>query len=153
MRIPSYIENFEKWKHSFHFSIPVTVRFFETDQFKHLNNTVAFVYFEQARLDYFQSLGIMDRWLVEDSEEMIVVADLQCDYVRQVAYNETLTVGVKVEKVGRSSIDLHYKITNEKDDICLFGRGAMVQVNKQTGRSKPWSEEVKEILQNEQNES
>lgn len=48
----SYIHDFNEWKKEFSFYQEVKVRFSETDMFGHLNNTVPFVYFEQARIAF-----------------------------------------------------------------------------------------------------
>ncbi|MEH6947997.1 thioesterase family protein [Bacillus sp. JJ634] len=142
----SYIGNFEQWQASFSFKQEVKVRFSETDMFGHLNNTVTFTYFEEARMEYFKHLGLMQKWLEANDDAIIVVADLQCDYLQQVFFDERLYVHVKAAKIGTSSVDLHYMITREDGSVCYTGRGAIVQISKATGRSLPWSEEVKAIL-------
>ncbi|TVP85835.1 MAG: acyl-CoA thioesterase [Alkalicoccus sp.] len=145
MGIPSYIENMETWEKEFEFFDPVKVRFSETDAFGHVNNTVAFVYYEQARINYFEELGMMKSWVT--GETMIVTGDLQCDYIRQVKFGEKLQVGVKTTHVGRTSLDMHYMIKNEEGNICMTGRGRIVQINKETGRPSEWEGKVKEKLQ------
>ena len=47
----------------FEFSVPVSVRFSETDMYGHLNNTVTFAYFEYARIEYLKHIGLMNDWL------------------------------------------------------------------------------------------
>ncbi|GKW46776.1 thioesterase family protein [Planococcus sp. NCCP-2050] len=140
-----YIENFNKWKEEFRFSAPVQVRFSETDMFGHVNNTVPITYFEFARIEYMKELGLMQRWL-KGSDLFPVVADMQVDYVKQVFFDEKLTVYVKVASVGTSSIDVHYWAINEKEETCFTGRGAMVQISKKTGKGYPWSAEERELL-------
>nr|WP_100373691.1 thioesterase family protein [Bacillus sp. FJAT-45037] len=149
MRLPTYITNFEQWREGFTFSTTLKVRFSETDAFGHVNNKNALVYFEDARLEYFNSIGLMQKWSSEDFETMIVAADLQVDYIRQIKFNETLHVFVKVEKLGNSSMDLHYLVENESSDICLTGRGSIVQIGKVSGRSVPWNEEMRQALQDQ----
>ena len=105
----SYIEHIEEWQLDFPFKIPVKVRFSETDMFGHVNNTVPFTYFEEVRMDFLKSTGLMEQW--ENSDGMPVVADMQCDYLQQVYFNEPLFVYIKVAKIGTSSMDLHYMIT------------------------------------------
>lgn len=146
-RLPAYINDLEAWKASFHFFQPVKVRFSETDAFGHVNNTRVFIYFEEGRIALFEKIGIMKEWAARDSDAMIVTADLHCDYIRQITFGEALQVGVKVEKLGRSSMELHYLVVNEQEEICLTGRGTMVQVNKKTERSLPWNEEMKALFQ------
>ena len=125
----SYIENLETWAKEFSFSTQVRVRFSETDMYGHLNNTVPFVYFETARIEYLKHLNI-EGWQDKDSVKIPVVADLQCDFLQQVFFDELLTISVKVAKVGSSSIDLHYLAVNETGKPVFVGRGTLVQINK-----------------------
>ncbi|PEA56736.1 hypothetical protein CON64_00400 [Bacillus pseudomycoides] len=141
-----YIENFEEWASAFSFYIPIKVRFCETDMFGHMNNGVAFTYFEEARIEFFKELGFMQEWVHESSETMIVVADLQCNFLKQVFFDKNLKVYVKAGNIGNSSLDLHYMVKNEAEEICLVGRGAMVQASKKTGKGVPWSVEWKQRL-------
>ena len=142
MRVPAYIDNLEEWAAGFQFSVPVKVRFSETDAFGHLNNTNAFVYFEEARIEFFKHLELMQKWTSPEHETMIVVADLQCDFIRQIKFDERLAVSVKVNKVGNSSVDLHYLVHNSRKEVCLVGRGTVVQIGKKSGTSVPWQEEM-----------
>ncbi len=142
----TYIEDFEEWENEFRFSVPVRVRFSETDMYGHLNNTVTFTYFEQARIDYLKEIGLMNDWLDPNGECIPVVADLQCDYVKQVFFNETVDIYVKAASVGKSSVDIHYMAKNEKGDIVFTGRGAMVQISKKTGTGVAWTDHEKELF-------
>ncbi|EON71463.1 acyl-CoA thioesterase [Lysinibacillus sphaericus] len=143
----SYIGDFQEWAQEFSFFIEVRVRFSETDMFGHMNNTVSFTYFEQARIDYFHHLGVLMPSKIDESVKGIpIVADLQCDYVKQVFFDDVLRVFAKVAKVGNSSIDIHYLAKNQKDEVCFTGRGTVVQMDPRTGKSVPISEEEKEHL-------
>ncbi len=120
MRLPSYIEApFEEWRASFRFYVETTVRFSETDMFGHMNNVTPFVYFEEARIAFFQKTGIVDKRMKRVRETMTVVANLQCDYIKQVEIGERLRVYVKPEKVGSSSLILHYLGENEQQEPCF----------------------------------
>ena len=140
MALPSYIDDLNKWQEGFKYSTPVTVRFSETDAFGHLNNTVPFIYFEQARINYLKELGLMKEWFSHAGDTIIVTADLHCDYVKQVYFDEKLDIFVKVAQIGRSSFDLHYMVMNEKKAVVLTGRGRIVQVSKANGKAAPWNE-------------
>ncbi len=142
----AYIEDFNTWKEEFTFSRELPVRVFETDMFGHVNNTVVFQYFEYIRIEFMKESGLMERWTKEGSTTQPVVADIQCDYVRQVFFGETLTLYIKPHVIGNSSVDLHYKVENDKGEIVYVGRGALVQVNRETGRGEAWDEESREIF-------
>ncbi|WP_227396688.1 acyl-CoA thioesterase [Jeotgalibacillus aurantiacus] len=142
----SYIEDFEAWQKEFTFSYPVKVRFSETDLFGHLNNTVPFVYFEQARIEYLKSLGFMQDWVNPSNETIPVVANLQCDFLKQVFFDEDINVFVKANSVGNSSVDIHYLGLNRTGVPVFVGRGTMVQISKTTGKGVAWTDLEKEQL-------
>ncbi|WP_096435987.1 acyl-CoA thioesterase [Alteribacter populi] len=140
MAKPDYINEFEGWKQEFVHHYPITVRFSETDAFGHLNNTVAFVYFEQGRINFFKEIGLVEEWFSKSGEAIPVTADLHCDFMKQVFFDEELLIHVKVHEIGQSSVELHYKITNDKQEVCMTGRGRMVQISRETGKPVIWSE-------------
>ncbi|WP_066292667.1 acyl-CoA thioesterase [Bacillus sp. FJAT-29937] len=144
----SYINDFPAWEEGFEFFHPIKVRFSETDMFGHLNNTVPFTYFEVARIEFFKSIGFMQEWVNPKNETIPVVADLQCDFLKQAFFDEHLKIYVKAEAIGTSSVDLHYMGKKEDGSVCFTGRGTMVQISKKTGKGYPWTEEMKSLLQN-----
>jgi len=142
-----YIEDSALWEQDFNFYSKVSVRFSETDMYGHLNNTVTFAYFEYARIEYFKHIQLMNDWLNPKGEKIPVVADLQCDYVKQVFFDETLRIYVKANSIGSSSVDIHYMAKNEKEEIVFTGRGTIVQIDKKTGQAAKWSEGEREVFQ------
>lgn len=136
-----YIEEPQTWASEFSFSVEVQVRFSETDMFGHVNNTVVFTYLEHARIEYLKSIGLMSK-----EGNIPVVADLQCDYVRQMYFDEKIEVHVKIAHVGSSSVDIHYMGKNEKDEIVFTARGTIVQISGKNGRPVPFTDEEKELL-------
>lgn len=141
----SYIDDLDTWVKEFTFSTQVRVRFSETDMFGHLNNTVPFTYFEFARIEFLKHVSVAT-WSKQTTDNILVVADLQCDFLKQVFFDELLTISVKSAKVGNSSIDLHYLTSNEKGEPVFVGRGTVVQINKQTGKPVAWTEEERQVL-------
>ncbi|WP_342505345.1 thioesterase family protein [Sporosarcina sp. FSL K6-2383] len=144
----TYIEDVAVWASEFTFSVPVSVRFSETDMYGHLNNTVAFTYFEYARIEFLKHAGLMNDWLNPEGSTIPVVADLQCDYLKQVFFDEALAVHVKVATLGNSSMDIHYMVKNAKGDIVITGRGSIVQIGRETGKGVHWTVQEKSLFVN-----
>lgn len=138
----SYIEDMTTWRQEFQFYIPIKIRFSETDMFGHMNNVSPFIYFEEARIDFMKHVGIFN--LTAEPDSVPIVADLQCDYQKQVYFDEQLKLYVKVDNVGNSSMDIHYMALNHQEDICFTGRGKIVNINPSTGKPMPLTEEIKE---------
>ncbi|WP_280769831.1 acyl-CoA thioesterase [Salipaludibacillus daqingensis] len=146
MGLPNYVKDLEEWTKEFSYFYPITVRFSETDAFGHLNNTTSFVYFEHARIQYFKEIGLMQQWMSQKGSTIPVTADLHCDYMNQVFFDEALTIGIKVADIGRSSVEIQYVVLNEKEEVCMTGRGRIVQIDKKTGKSKAWDDRAAKAL-------
>lgn len=146
MKKMEYINEIVSWEEEFEFFFQVKVRFSETDMFGHLNNTVPFTYFEQARIEYFKSQGFMQDWVKPENETIPVVADLQCDYLSQIFFDEDLKIYVKANSIGNSSVDLHYMVKKADGSICLTGRGTIVQISKRTGKGVSWTESMRHLF-------
>lgn len=144
MRVPAYISELESWleqmKHGTR--LDVAVRFAETDAYGHMNNRVPFVYFEDVRTLMLEETGYS---LAEDG--IIVVADAQCNYIRQVYPRARLAVYAYPVHVGSASCDVHYAAFDEQGELMFTGRTSMVQINR-AGKAFPWSEAYKNSLQN-----
>ena len=143
--LPAYIEDVQTWLADFHYFEDIKVRFCETDLFGHVNNTVPFIYFEQVRASFMEQSGLMEQEVEPGVIGMPVIASLHCDYVQQAYYNDKLSVGVKIARVGRSSIDMHYVALNG-DEIIFTGTSIVVQMNKNTGKSIAFNNEQLESL-------
>jgi acyl-CoA thioester hydrolase len=139
----NYIEDFDTWAEEFKFSASLTVRFSDIDLYGIVNNTVTISYMEFARIEYFKHLGLMSDWMNPEGEKIPVVADVQCDYVKPITYNENLEIFVKSNSIRNSSVDLHYMAKNGNGEIVFTGRGTLVQINRKSGKGTPWSEKEK----------
>lgn len=130
----------------FSFSTDIKIRFSETYMYGHVNNISPFIYFEEARTDYFSSLEHLND---EEVESMSIVADLQCNFHKEIYFGNKLRVYVKVESAGTSSIDTHYLAFNEKEEVCLTGQSAIVNINSQSRKAMPINKDLKKAFLNE----
>ncbi|MDB5986559.1 MAG: acyl-CoA thioesterase [Nevskia sp.] len=83
-------------------SIRLTVRWGDADMFGHVNNAKFFTYAEQARIEYFDALREQDPKFGQDYG--IILASTACDFLVQLHYPAQLDVGMRIEKIGRSSM-------------------------------------------------
>lgn len=138
--LPAYIEDVSTWLEGFQYFEDIKVRFCETDLYGHMNNTVPFIYFEQVRTGFMEKYDLIAKEIEPGVTGLSVMANLHCDYVQQAFYNDILKVGVKIARIGRSSIDMHY-VALKDEEIIFTGTSTVVQMNKNTGKSIPWTEE------------
>lgn len=133
------------WLQKFQFSIPIKVRYCETDMLGHVNNVSYFMYFEQGRVDYFDHLGLTaalfgDRFVA-------VTADLECQYLEQVYLKDPLQLYVRTARIGRSSVDIQYALV-ANGRLKAAGRGALVLIDKESGKSAPLPDFAREMIRN-----
>jgi acyl-CoA thioester hydrolase len=97
--------------------IEIPVQWGDQDAFGHVNNTVYFRWFESGRIAYMSRIGLID--LYRATQIGPILASVTCDYRRQVTFPDTVSVGVSVTRIGRSSIGLKHAIVSR-------GTGAIV---------------------------
>jgi acyl-CoA thioester hydrolase len=125
------------------FPFPVTQQVYwgEMDAFNHVNNVAYFRYFETGRICFFNHTGIWK--LFEEEGIRIVVGKLECNYVRELVFPETIGIAVGIKRVGNSSLVLHQKVSTADKGIMAHGEAIIVATDPKTGRSMPWTEKLR----------
>ncbi|MDF9746504.1 acyl-CoA thioesterase [Natrinema salsiterrestre] len=83
----------------------VDVRLRDIDFMGHVNNATYATYLEQAREDFFRD--VLDISLVETDT---VLVHLEIEYASPIEADDTVTVALRVPKLGDSSIPIEYEI-------------------------------------------
>ena len=75
------------------------------------------------------------------------MAASSCRYLKSVAYPDELWIGVKVKKIGNSSLihEYTYYSTVQKTVVAI-GESVLVYLDKLSGQKKPISESKKEAI-------
>ena len=80
---------------------PITTRWHDNDIYGHINNVTYYSYFDSAVNRYLIEEGGLD---IHNSEVVAFVVNSSCDYRAPLAYPQALEAGVRVEKLGNSSV-------------------------------------------------
>jgi acyl-CoA thioester hydrolase len=107
--------------HRSHFSS----RSYEMDSYRHLNNGVYVSWYEQARLEYLQSLGFSYDGFA-DREQYIVVVRTEVDFRLPVLAGEALEIETTVESFGRTSLRWRQVMRRGPDEVVSEARTVMV---------------------------
>jgi acyl-CoA thioester hydrolase len=107
----------------------------------HINNTVYFRYFEQARIAWFEELAM----LADMSHHGPILASVSCDFVKPLKYPGDIVVTQVVTKLGRTSIamDLSIERVDEPEQIYARGTSVIVWMDYSCGRAIPWPEALR----------
>jgi len=106
------------------------VAFRDLDGLGHVNNAVYLSYVESARLAYMQEvLGPLEL------EELGIVADVKISFRSPAALGETLEVGLRVSRVGETSLVFDFEVRG--GDGRLVAEGSTVHVAFDYGVRRP----------------
>lgn len=107
----------------------ISVRSYELDFYGVVNNAVYLHYLEEARLDLLRQLGI-DFFQLAAKGVVPVVARVVVEYKIPVRGGNVLAVHGTVEKIGGSSMELHYTLASKKDgEVMAQAETLLVFVN------------------------
>ena len=119
-------------------SVPIQVRFRDTDAMGHVNNAVYASYIEVARTAYWCDLFDLASYNQVD----FVLARLEIDFVAPLFVQDQLEVWLRINRLGTRSFRMAYEFVRQPGDETI-ARAESVQVmyDYTTGTSKPLSPE------------
>lgn len=122
----------------------IPVRWGDMDFYGHVNNTIYFRYFEQARVEWIEAM----RFPVDpNAGKGPVVINASCTFLIPVNYPATVIVKLYAGEPGRSSVMTWYELFVEGDDrLYADGAAKVVWMDMETGKSVPLPNALREAL-------
>ncbi len=110
----------------------ITLRWADNDSYGHINNAHYYSFFDTA-VDGFLMQHAMRSVLAGEYQTLVVASE--CRYLRQVSSPGVIQVGVRLGRLGRSSITYEVAVFNaESDEAAAQGLFVHVCVNRATQR-------------------
>lgn len=101
------------------------VQWGDQDAFGHVNNVVYFRWFETSRVDLLNAC--QSSVTMNGTGLGPILASVNCNYRRQLRFPDTVIVGAKVSRIGRSSADIsHVIISLAQGEIIAEGVSVIV---------------------------
>jgi len=118
------------------FRCTIPVRWGDMDALRHVNNTVYFRYFEEARVQKFEQAGIGPA-----CGRATIVAHTSCDFIQPIIYPATVVLTQTVKRIGRSSLEIESLMECQAKPDILYAKGryVMVLADSITGKPVPWT--------------
>ena len=117
----------------------------EMDAYRHVNNTVYFRYFENARVEYMRRLG----WPEYEQATGIgpILAASQARFRRALAYPDTIAIGTRLDRIETDRFHLMHRIVSEQlGEVATEGKGTVVAYHYGEGRKVPLPAELLERI-------
>jgi acyl-CoA thioester hydrolase len=121
----------EEYKHF----LAIATRWMDNDVYGHVNNVVYYSYFDTVVNQYLIAEGGLD---LEKSPVIGLVVETLCRYFKPITFPETIEAGLRVGKLGNSSVRYEIAIFRKGDAApAAAGHFVHVYVDRVTRRPVP----------------
>ena len=132
-------------KTQFSYLTTINTRWADNDIYGHVNNVTYYAFFDSAVNRYLINEGGLD---IHTSPVIAFVVSSRCDYHAPIAYPEDIQVGVRVARLGTSSVTYQVCIFRlDGDDPIATGEFVHVFVNRERQASQPIPEQIRTALE------
>lgn len=111
----------------------ITTRWMDNDAYGHVNNVVYMSWFDTVVNEYLIRSEVLD---VRDSEIVGLVVETQCRYLAPLAFPQSIDAGLRVRRIGTSSVRYEIGIFAEGADSAS-AQGHFVHVYVDRATSQP----------------
>jgi acyl-CoA thioester hydrolase len=122
--------------------IHLPVQWGDMDAYQHVNNVVYFRWFESARIAYLQQIGLKD--LYHTAGVGPILAAIACNYRRQLNYPDTVAVGARISRIGRTSFEMdHVLFSTAQQAIIADGKSTIVTFDYRQQKPTPVPDDIR----------
>ncbi|MEQ8800526.1 acyl-CoA thioesterase [Haliea sp.] len=123
---------------------PISTRWSDNDIYGHINNVVYYSYFDSVANRYLIEEGGLD---ITDGKIVGYVVQSGCDYHAPASYPEAIEGGLRVDRLGNSSVQYGIAIFRQGEDEALaHGHFVHVFVDRAANKSVPIPQELRVAL-------
>lgn len=111
---------------------PITTRWHDNDVYGHVNNVTYYSFFDSAVNTYLIEVGGLD---IHSGPVVGFVVSSSCDYFASIAFPERIDIGLRVGKLGNSSVQYELAVFKAgEQEACAAGRFVHVFVDRESNR-------------------
>jgi acyl-CoA thioester hydrolase len=126
--------------------INLPVQWGDQDMFGHVNNAIYFRWYESARIAYLERIGLSK--LMERQRVGPILAAIGCNYRRQLTFPDTVEVGSRITRIGRSSLTMTHALWSQRQQALVAdGESTIVVFDYQTQRPVPVPDAIREAIE------
>lgn len=123
----------------------ITTRWMDNDAYGHVNNVVYYSWFDTVVNQFLIANDVLD---IEHSKVIGLVIETQCNYFASVAFPDRIAAGLRVTKLGNSSVRYEVGIFREDEESAAAqGHFVHVYVDRETRRPASIPDNMRKLLQ------
>ncbi|TAA48015.1 MULTISPECIES: acyl-CoA thioesterase [Corallincola] len=117
----------------------------EMDALNHVNNSVYFKYFENARIAYFGKIKVMQQ--MQTLALAPVLASTQCRYKMPLTYPDSISIGARISELNNDRFMMEYRVVSHKNQrTAAEGSALVVAYNTKAQRKDNLPSSVVEVI-------
>lgn len=127
----------------------ISIRWGDMDAMGHVNNTLYFRYMEQARVNWYQSMGLNENGKSLPPHCGPVVINTACTYLKGLVFPGDVEVKMFIAEPGRSSITTYYEMrpSYDRDTLYAEGQAKGCWIDMQKQKSIPLPQALRALLE------
>lgn len=123
----------------------IGTRWMDNDAYGHVNNVVYYSWFDTAVNAHLIEQGVLD---IEHGQTIGLVIETQCNYFSPLAFPQTVEAGIRVARIGASSVRYEVGLFAQGDVLTAAkGHFIHVYVDRQSRRPVPLPAPFKCVLE------
>jgi acyl-CoA thioester hydrolase len=123
----------------------IQTRWMDNDAYRHVNNVAYYSYFDTVVNGYLLSRGVLD---IEKSPVIGLVVEAQCRYFSPIAFPDLVQAGLRVAKLGNSSVRYEIGIFRNDDALASAqGHFVHVYVDRASGRPTALPADLRAVVE------
>ena len=123
----------------------ITTRWMDNDAYGHVNNVVYYSWFDTAVNAHLIEQGALD---IHHGETIGLVVETQCNYFAPVEFPQTVEAGLRVAKIGKSSVRYEVGLFLQGEPLTVAkGHFVHVYVDRATRRPTALPARLKQVLE------
>jgi len=131
-------------RHAYKAFRTISTRWMDNDIYGHMNNVVHYSLFDTAVNGWLIGEGVLD---IHGGDQIGIVVETGCRYFSELAFPDTVTAGIRVTKLGTSSVRYEVGLfRNEEETAAAEGFFVHVYVDRETRRPKALNDRLRTAL-------
>ena len=123
----------------------IGTRWMDNDAYGHVNNVVYYSWFDTAVNAYLIEHGVLD---IHHGDAIGLVVETQCNYFSPLAFPQTVEAGLRVARLGSSSVRYEVALFAQDQDLCAArGHFVHVYVDRVSRRPVSLPQPLKQLLE------
>lgn len=142
------IDELKKELNKFKFSIGGRAQFSDVDSFDVVHNIKYLYWIENARLEYFEKVGVPMNPNTIIKEFPIMVVETKINYYHPLRFTQRYEILTRTKSIKNSSLVMENVVISETKALVAYAKSVLVHLDRKTFKSDRIPEDIRQMIIN-----